>query len=164
MDDVVQTVYVVDTSVLIADPEVFFRLGRSQIVIPAAVIQELDGLQKSSNPARAGAATRVKGLLHELGGRLDEAYRAATYTGATVRIFGRYMIIRGLASYTDNRIVGTALRLKLETGNANTIVLLTIDAKMRQLARAHGINAETYPFGLKSVADNPNKKPGLFRQ
>ncbi len=153
-----KTIYVVDTSVLIEDPEVFFRLGRCQIVIPMAVMKELDGLKKSTNPARAGAARRVTRILDELSSNQDIAHGANTSSGSVVRIFSRHMTIDGLASDADNKIVGSALRLKLETGNANVIVLTT-DGNVRNVARSYGMKAQNYPSGLTHFIDNPDTKP-----
>jgi predicted ribonuclease YlaK len=151
-------IYVVDTSVLIEDPKVFFRLGRSQIFIPMAVMKELDGLKKSTNLARAGAARRVTRILDGLSGSQDIAHGASTSSGSIVRIFSRYMTIDGLASDADNKIVGAALRLKLETGNANVIVLTT-DGNMRNVARSYGMKAQNYPLTPNHFVDNPVTKP-----
>jgi PhoH-like ATPase len=147
MDRAQETVYVIDTSVLIADPKVFFRLGRSQIVIPLAVMKELDGLKKSSNPSRAGAARRVTRILDVLSSNQDIACGAETFAGSLVRIFSRYLAVDGLASDADNKIVGTALSIKHETGIDN-VVLLTTDGNMRNVSRAFGLRAENYPLGL----------------
>ncbi len=157
MDKVGQIVFVVDTSVLISDPNVFFKLGSNHIVIPIAVIKELDGLKKSSNPASAKAARKVTRILDELGSSQDIAYGAETHTGAIVTILGRHMTIHDLTSDADNKIVGTALRLRLETGNIDVIVLTT-DGNMRNIARAYGMKAENYPLGLNIYADHPNRK------
>ena len=155
--DTRETIYVVDTSVLMSDPKVFFRLGCSQIVIPLAVIRELDGLKKSSNSVRASAARRVTLILDELGSCQNMVSGAKTSSGSVVRIFGRYLAIDGLASAADNQIVGAALSLKLDTVNANVIVL-TKDGNMRNVTRAYGIKAENYPLDLNIVVDNPNTK------
>lgn len=43
-------VYVVDTSVLIDYPDIFYKLGNNQIVVPTAVIRELDGIKRNPDP------------------------------------------------------------------------------------------------------------------
>ena len=49
MDDVRKKIFVIDTSVLIEDPDVLFKLGGNEIVIPTAVLKELDGLTTVDN-------------------------------------------------------------------------------------------------------------------
>lgn len=41
--------YVLDSSVLLDDPEVFYKLGRDQIIIPTAVIKEIAGIKRNAN-------------------------------------------------------------------------------------------------------------------
>ena len=48
-------IYVVDTSVLINDPNVFYKLGRNRIIVPLTVVKELDGLTRNQDPRRARA-------------------------------------------------------------------------------------------------------------
>jgi len=153
--DARETIYVVDTSVLMADPKVLFRLRCSQIVIPLAVIKELDGLKNNKNKARASAARRVTLILDELGSTQDIVSGAETFSGSVVRIFSRYIAIDGLASAADNKIVGAALSLKLDAIKANVIVL-TRDGNMRNVTRAYGMKAENYPPDLNIFVDAPN--------
>ncbi len=136
--------YVVDTSVLISEPDIFYKLGKHQIVIPTAVIRELDGLKNSAVAATASSARRVSRTLDCLGSTQNIACGAITSVGSTVRICNRYQTVNDLASFADNKIVGTALKLK-ETSESN-VIMLTTDGNMRNVARAHGLRAEAYPF------------------
>ena len=139
-----QKTYVIDTSVLIKDPDIFYKLGKSQIVIPTAVIRELDGLKNSSNSATASSARRIARTLDKLGSGQNIASGAKTTSGAIVFICNRYQTVYDLASISDNKIVGCALKLKEEAGTNLTV--LTTDGNMRNVARAHGLRAEPYPF------------------
>lgn len=141
-----KNVYVIDTSVLIDNPDIFFKLGNNQIVIPTAVIRELDGIKRNPDPneRKSKSARKVSRTLDELGSRQDIAKGARTATGATVRIYNRHILIDDLASSADNRIVGTALQLIAESNSAVTV--LSADANMRNVTRSYGIKAECYPF------------------
>lgn len=136
--------YVIDTSVLIDEPDIFYKLGESEIVVPIAVIRELDGLKKSEVAATASSARKVSRTLDKLGNTSNIAAGARTSAGSTVRICNRYQTVNDLASVADNKIVGTALKLKEES--ERNVIMLTTDGNMRNVARAHGLRAEAYPF------------------
>lgn len=140
-------VYVVDTSVLIDYPDIFYTLGNNQIVVPTAVIRELDGIKRNPDPneRKAKSARKVSRTLDQLGRRQDIAKGARIVTGGIVRIYNRHVSIDDLASAADNRIVGAALKL-IDESKANMVTLLSGDANMRNIARSYGIKAEGYPF------------------
>src|SRR5208337_3590904 len=135
--------YIVDTSVLIDDPDLFYKLGKSQIVVPTAVIRELDGLKNSTVAATASSARKVSRTLDRLGTTQNIASGARTSAGSTVRICNRYQTVNDLNSVADNKIVGTALKLN---GESENVIILTTDGNMRNIARAHWLRAEAYPF------------------
>ena len=114
MDDEleVEDVFVLDTCVILEDPDIFFNLGEKWIIVPAAVISELDGLKRSSDSKKAGAARKASRTLDNLSYRQNIAFGAITSAGSVVRIFNRYETVYDLASWADNRIVGAAVRLK----------------------------------------------------
>ena len=140
-----EDVFVVDTSVMIDDPDVFFNLGRKWIVVPTAVIRELDGLKRSTDSKKACAAKRASRTLDDLGYHQDIAFGALTSAGSIVRIFGGYETVNDLESWADNRIVGAAVRLKEENKHYN-VVMVSNDRNMCTITRAYGIEAEHYPF------------------
>ena len=150
--------YVLDTSVVIEDPDVFYKFGDGDIVLPTAVIREIDGLKKNPDPddPRAKAARKVARFLDRLGSREDISIGARTSTGFTVRICSRYTAIDDLASNADNRIVGTAIRLKEEC--SNNVILVSADGNMRNVTRAYGIRAENYPFHFGASLSRPKEK------
>ena len=139
-------VLVVDTCVFIKDPDIFYKVGNDEIVVPGAVIKELDGLKRHPDPEdpKARAARKVTRILDELGSRQDIAKGARTSAGSTVRIFTSYKKIDDLASNADNRIVGAALELREKTGR--DIVLVSMDGNMRNVARGYSLAAANYPF------------------
>ena len=158
MDDVRKKIFVIDTSVLIEDPDVLFKLGGNEIVIPTAVLKELDGLKKHPDPDehRAKAARRVTRTLDMLGSYQDISTGARTSVGSIVRICNQYQLIDDLASSADNRIVGTAIKLKEE--GIGRVILVSTDGNMRNVTRSYKIKAENYPFSLGDSVDKPKAR------
>ncbi len=158
MHDVGKRIFVIDTSVLIEDPDVLFKLGGNEIVIPTAVIKELDGLKRHPDPDehRAKAARQVTRTLDMLGSYQDISTGARTSAGSIVRICNQYNVIDDLASSADNRIVGTAIRLKKQS--AGRVILVSTDVNMRNVTRSYKIKAENYPFYLGDSVDRPKAR------
>jgi predicted ribonuclease YlaK len=158
LDDVRKKIFVIDTSVLIEDPDVFYKLGESEIVIPTAVLKELDGLKKHPDPDehKAKAARKVARTLDMLGSYQDISDGAKTSAGSIIRICNQYKVIDDLASNADNRIVGTAIKLKEE--GAGRVILVSTDGNMRNVTRSYKIKAENYPFSLGDSVDRPKAR------
>ena len=131
--------YVLDTTVLIEDPDVMYKLGNSLIVIPMAVIKELDGLKRSDVGSVAQAARAVARTLDRLGSYGDLREGVKLSSGGVLKVYNGSETVDGLASEADNRIVGAAVRLQREVSN---VTLLTTDGNMRTVARVNGVKAE----------------------
>ena len=131
--------YVLDTTVLIEDPDVMYKLGNSLIVIPMAVIKELDGLKRSDVGSVAQAARAVARTLDRLGSYGDLREGVKLSSGGVLKVYNGSETVDGLASEADNRIVGAAVRLQREVSN---VTLLTADGNMRTVARVNGVKAE----------------------
>jgi predicted ribonuclease YlaK len=158
LNDVRKKIFVIDTSVLIEDPNVLFKLGGNEIVIPTAVIKELDGLKRHPDPDehRAKAARQVTRTLDMLGSYQDISTGARTSAGSIVKICNQYQVIDDLASSADNRIVGTAIRLKEQS--AGLVILVSTDGNMRNVTRSYKIKAKNYPFSLGDSVDRPKAR------
>jgi rRNA-processing protein FCF1 len=158
LNNVRKKIFVIDTSVLIEDPNVLFKLGGNEIVIPTAVIKELDGLKRHPDPDehRAKAARQVTRTLDMLGSYQDISTGARTSAGSIVKICNQYQVIDDLASSADNRIVGTAIRLKEQS--AGRVILVSTDGNMRNVTRSYKIKAENYPFSLGDSVDRPKAR------
>ena len=75
-----------------------------------------------------------------------------------MKICSRFTVIDDLASAADNRIVGTAIKLKEESDSGYEIILVSTDGNMRNIARAYRIRAENYPFHLDPSLNRPNER------
>lgn len=135
--------YVLDTTVLIFDPNVFFKTGEADWVIPLAVIREIDGLKSSDKDLVAKATRQLARTLDRLGSYGDLAAGVKLSTGRILRVYSKYEIVSGLASEADNKIVGAALSLK---NAGEDVTLFTTDTNMRTVARVYGVKAEYTPF------------------
>lgn len=135
--------YVLDTTVLIYDPDIMFKTGEADWVIPLAVIREIDGLKNSDKELVAKAARQIARTLDRFGSYGDLIAGVKLPTGTILRIIEGYESIDALASDADNRILGAALLLKNAGEN---VTLFTTDTNMRTVARVYGIKAEYSPF------------------
>ncbi len=137
--------YILDTNVLLADPEVLFRLS-GRIIIPMAVVGELDKFKSlpDARDPKAVAARKITRSLDALGTTGDISRGARTVSGSTVMIYRSHAPVSGLASSVDNKVVGTAVKIR-RAGRAE-VSILSNDKNLRNVARAFGITATGYPF------------------
>jgi hypothetical protein len=138
---------VLDTNVLLSDPEIISEFGSDDLVIPETVLAELDKLKT----ARVDPDLRFKGreisrMLFELSetGRLADG--VALPSGGTLRVVpfdsDAEMPEDLSARSPDDRILATAYRLGAEEDT--TVTLLTADLNMLLKAQALGIEVERY--------------------
>jgi PhoH-like ATPase len=143
---VTQTTFVIDTNVLLHDPESITKFPRSKVVIPVTVLEELDKMKRS--PGELGKNSRAvirfldslksigKGNLHS-GVVLDNE--------ATVRIELETKVSDKLHAFSlninDNRIIMAAFALH-EAGDI--VVFVSKDFAARIKAEAVGLEAEDY--------------------
>ena len=135
--------YVLDTTALIYDPDIMFKIGEADWVIPLAVIREIDGLKNSDKDLVAKAARQIARTLDRLSSYGDLTAGVKLPTDKTLRVLAMYESVDVLASDADNKILGAALSLK---NAGEDVTLFTTDTNMRTVARAYGIKAEYTPI------------------
>ena len=140
-------IYVLDTTVLVHDPDIMFKLGNATIVIPIAVIRELDGLKRSGEKNVAYSARQVARTLDRISSYDDTRTGVKLSSGGILMTYTDYAVIDDLASQGDNRVVGAAIKLKEDAGGSD-VTILTTDINVRNVARSYGLKAEFYPFGF----------------
>ncbi|MCU4185274.1 PhoH family protein [Acidiferrimicrobium sp. IK] len=136
-------VRVLDTSALIAEPDVLFAFPGCDVVIPLTVVEELDGLKTRRDDNVGAMARRVLRKLEQVrdGGPLHEPI--ALRHGGTLRVelnHARFdkLLESGLdSSKPDNRILASALG---QADRAKTTVV-SADTAMRVKASALGLEA-----------------------
>lgn len=156
---------VVDTSVLVADPDCLTSFAPAALIIPLTVVEELDSLK--TRPDDVGRSARaalraIEDLRVQHGGSLAEPVPVGD--GGTVQIeingIQKHLLQEhGLdAAVPDNRIIGAALG---QTGFGPT-VMISNDAALRIKAAHLGLAAaehrptrrirEDRPVGWRSIA------------
>jgi len=138
--------FVLDTSVLLADPGALRRFAEHEVVLPVVVITELEG--KRHHPELgffARTALRALDELRVTHGRLDEAVPVGDQ-GGTIRVELNHTDPDSLPSGfrlgdNDTRILAVARNLANEH---HDVTLVSKDLPMRIKASAVGLRAEEY--------------------
>jgi PhoH-like ATPase len=164
--------FVLDTNVLIHDPEAIFTFKDNKIIIPMAVIEELDNF-KHLNDERGRSARLVSRDLDALqrSGKLSEG--VPLKNGGILKIeFGSKLDLPAefLASKTDHQILSIALSHQ-KTGEK--VIFVTKDINLRIKADALGIDAKDYEAekvkieelytGWCEVKIDPEKIDGFYK-
>ncbi|HEY6738023.1 MAG TPA: PhoH family protein [Actinopolymorphaceae bacterium] len=140
--------YVLDTSVLLADPHAMSRFDEHEVVVPVVVVTELEG--KRHHPELGYFARSALRYLDELRvrhGRLDEPVPVGD-NGGTLKVELQQADIEGLpagvhgrGADNDARILAVADAL---AGEGRDVVLVSKDLPLRVKASALGLVAEEY--------------------
>ena len=165
---VVKKTYVLDTNVLIHDPESFRKFDEHTVAIPVEVLSELDGLKVQQGQVGANAR-RVNRSIRELfeGRPLHEvvegkaqsprALRAELPTGGELRVVINESLIREhfkgakaerlravlmQVDAPDHRIIASALYLR--DTSEGPVILITKDACMALKAKSLGLEVQDY--------------------
>jgi len=139
--------YVVDTSVLLADPAAMTRFAEHEVVLPIVVITELEA--KRHHPELGYFARKALRFLDDLRarhGRLDEPMPIGE---GTIRVELNHsdpsILPAGFRlGDNDTRILTVAKALAAE---GNDVVLVSKDLPMRVKAASIGLTAEEYRAG-----------------
>lgn len=137
-------VYVLDTNVLIQAPYAPECFEENQIVLPLAVLEELDGLKKAEGE-RGASARRVIRYLEQLRqkGNLLEGVKLST--GGQLRVEKNFVDValpEDLPdSSMDNRILKVCLGL---AEKESQVILVTKDILLRLKAQLLGILAQDF--------------------
>lgn len=147
--------FVIDTNVLLYDPESILKFGKNEIIIPVTVLEELDKMKRLPNDLgrNARAVFRFLDSLREMGeGDLHKGVNLPS--GANIRITlehkpsNSYFDIS--PSSNDNKIILAALMLSEKGGK---VIFVSKDFAARIKAEALGLEAEDYE-NLKFSFDN----------
>ncbi len=137
--------FILDTNVMLHDPNAILSFGMNDVIIPLYSIEELDGFKMDLS--ELGRNARVVG-------RVIDAYReigllsqgVALSTGGTLRVLfsNRQLPTElGLLEKMDHKILALALELKEKEPHKSTI-LVTKDTNLRIKADVLGVEARDY--------------------
>lgn len=140
-----QRTYVLDTSVLLSDPQAMFRFAEQAVVLPVVVISELEG--KRHDPELGYFARQALRLLDELRikyERLD--FPVEVGRGGSLRVELNHSNMSVLPSGlrlddNDSRILAVATNL---ANDGLDVVVVSKDLPLRVKAASIGLAAEEY--------------------
>jgi len=142
----VESTFVLDTCVLLADPSALLRFDEHDVVLPLVVVEELDRKKTRMDEVGANARSAIR-LLEDLGASRDGGLREAVDLpgGGSLRIELNGITSRSLpevldASTPDHRILATCLNLGLDQKS----VLVTKDAGLRIKGAQLGVAVQDY--------------------
>lgn len=150
--------FVLDTNVLLHDPQSIFKFQENNLVIPVEVLEELDAIKTEQSTERGRNARRVHRILQELlpdtrtmleGVQLDNG-------GTLSVVINRYLVDQNFTSpamqrfravlpdFTkkDNRIIACAVFVQEQFPPPT--ILVTKDVNVQLKARAVGLESEDY--------------------
>ncbi|ACT02542.1 PhoH family protein [Paenibacillus sp. JDR-2] len=144
-------IFVLDTNVLLHDPQSLFAFEDNEVIIPAVVLEEIDSKKRLADELGRNARSisrlldgmRVEGHLHEgitlpNGGLLKVELNHRSFMRVQ-EMFGEMT--------NDNRILAVALNYhleQLENEQTSTVVLVSKDVLVRIKADVLGLEAQDY--------------------
>jgi thioredoxin-like negative regulator of GroEL len=141
---------VIDTNVLLSQPDVVHTFHEADVVIPEMVLSEIDKLKTARvDPELRYKGRQVSRILFELSeiGSLHEGVQLAN--GSTLRIVGLASdndMPKGLsARNTDDRILAVAIGL--QSGSEDAVTLVTNDLNMLIKAQTFHLDVERVEIG-----------------
>jgi PhoH-like ATPase len=150
--------FVLDTNVLLHDPQSIFKFEENNLVIPVEVLEELDSIKSEQSTERGRNARRVHRILQELLPDTRSMHEGVELpTGGTLSvIINPYLAEPGRRSPAmdrlravipdlskqDNRIIASALFVQEQYPPPT--ILVTKDVNVQLKARAVGLESEDY--------------------
>lgn len=154
MSEKPKKVYILDTNVLIHDPQSIFSFANTIIGIPAVVLEELDQLKKEPSDRGSSARTAIRHLdnLRARGSLRDGVHLD---NGSILQvIFPPNNLVEPMPFFThnleDNQILSTALYMKSQ---GYQVVFISKDINARVKADVLNIQAEDYLKGRVAEYD-----------
>ena len=149
--------FVLDTNVLLHDPQSIFKFEENNLTIPVEVLEELDAIKSEQSTERGRNARRVHRILQELlpdsrsmhegvelpnGGTLSIIINPYLESGRHSPAMDRLRTILPDLTKKDNRIIAAAIFVQ-ENFPPPTI-LVSKDVNVQLKARAVGLESEDY--------------------
>jgi PhoH-like ATPase len=143
-------VFILDTNILLSDPNSIFQFDDNDVIIPISVIEEVDHFKKdlSETGRNAREVSRILDSLR-MRGTLSSGiplFEDRPETGQLFVYLGNNMSILPelLADSTDNHILAIGLTLQKQFGDGRKVIIITKDSNLRIKADAFGIAAEDF--------------------
>ncbi len=135
-------IFVLDTNVLIHDPEATIHFEDNDVILPITVIEELDNLKKGNGeiPFSARKALRLIDSFREKGNlakgvKLPEDGTLRVVVNETNKL---------LRPSNDNKIISAAVTIAENSGDMTPVILVSKDTSVRIKAETLGLNTQDY--------------------
>lgn len=151
-------VFILDTNVLLNNPESIFKFDDNDVVIPISVIEEIDTFKKDQSETGRNAR-EVSRILDRLRGKGALSSGVKLFddradSGSLFVYLGHNMEILPelLADGTDNHILAIGLTLQKQFGDSRAVIIVTKDSNLRIKSDAFGIPAEDFEADKVAVS------------
>src|SRR5512138_1870097 len=140
--------FVLDTNVLLHDPQALYKFEDNNIIVPITVIEEIDRFKKDMNETGRNAR-QISRLLDTLRKEQSLSHGIRLENGGTLRVeIYEEKVMKRLppelrVDRGDNRILAVAMDLH-ERDPETPVILVTKDTNLRIKADALGLVAEDY--------------------
>ncbi|ADQ14949.1 PhoH family protein [Halanaerobium hydrogeniformans] len=138
-------IFVLDTNVLLNNPRAIFSFEENEVIIPLAVLEEIDNLKTQGSDLGYNARETSR-LLEELRnqGNLDKGVKLENGGVLKIVINGELRLPKGLSSSKmDNRIISTAIDI-MEKNSDRKVIMVSDDINLRLICDAYGLRAEEH--------------------
>jgi PhoH-like ATPase len=146
--------YVLDTNVLIHDPNALLNFEEHQVIIPMTVLEELDSLKSGKQTVAADCRQAIRTIDRLLGDASPKQIESGVPIprGEKAKPMGTLSILMSSESVSghalpehlnDNKIINSLAALQERHTNRD-IILVSNDINMRLKARGFGVEAEAY--------------------
>jgi PhoH-like ATPase len=146
--------YVLDTNVLIHDPNALLNFEEHQVIIPMTVLEELDSLKSGKQTVAADCRQAIRTIDRLLGDASPKQIESGVpiARGEKAEPMGTLSILMSSESVSghalpehlnDNKIINSLAALQERHTNRD-IILVSNDINMRLKARGFGVEAQAY--------------------
>ncbi len=142
-----QKIFILDTNVLIHNPQAMFSFDEHRVVIPIVVIEEVDNFKKGVDE-KSRNARQIGRYLDSLRSRGSLQEGVQTESGGIIQVSVNKDVTDAASNLlfidrNDNLIIGTALYFKNKYPDSE-VTLVSKDVNVRIKADCVGINAENF--------------------
>ena len=132
-------IYVVDTNVILHDPNSIFQFKDNLVIIPIVVLEEIDTFKKGQN--ENGRNSRQ--FSRELDKLISSVENVSEGMPLNNSGFLKIDLDNGEGLTADNRIIETAVREK-NKNKSKKVIVISKDINLRIKAQAKGVEAQDY--------------------
>jgi PhoH-like ATPase len=132
-------IYVVDTNVILHDPNSIFQFKDNLVIIPIVVLEEIDTFKKGQN--ENGRNSRQ--FSRELDKLISSVENVSEGMPLNNSGFLKIDLDNGEGITADNRIIETAVREK-NKNKSKKVIVISKDINLRIKAQAKGVEAQDY--------------------